>query len=124
MKKAVEGKDGARRVAEQSPKVQVGGSRSSGSPPVDVIAHPCPQDKDVVMDSVDVQIPQSDGTHAAATASRPAPMSVTGTKSGKDGDEDFEDGQVAKVLATTSVGLKRGRSDISSGASSSSSSTS
>ena len=76
------------------------------------------------MDSVDVQIPLTDGTHAAATASHPAPMSVPGTKSGRDGDKDFEDGQVARVLATTSVGLKRGRRDSSSSTSSSSSSTS
>ena len=119
VKKAVEGKDGARRVAEPSPTVQVRGRRSSGSPPVDA----SPQDKDVVMDSVDVQIPLTDGTHAAATASHPAPMSATGTKSGRDGDEDFEDGQVARVLATTSVGLKRGRRDSSSSTSSSSSSS-
>ena len=51
-------------------------------------------------------------------------MSVKGTKSGRDGDEDFEDGQVAGVLATTSVGLKRGRLESSSSTSSSSSSTS
>ena len=62
-------------MAEPSPIVQVGGRRSSGSPPVDA----SPQDKGVVMDSVDVQIPLTDGTHAAASASHPAPMSVTGT---------------------------------------------
>ena len=48
---------------------------------------------------------------------------LTGTKRCRD-DEDFEDEQVAKVPAITSVGLKRGRSGSGSSSSSSSSSTS
>ena len=43
------------------------------------------------MDSVDVDIPMSDGAHATATASLPSPRSVTGTKRGRDGAEDIDE---------------------------------
>ena len=92
-------------------QVQRGGSSSSGSAPGEFIAPPRSQGKDVVMDSVDVDIPMSDGAHATATASIPSPRSVTGTKRGRDGAEDIDEGVVAKVLAVTFGGHKRGRSN-------------
>ena len=82
MKKAVERKEGARHVVEPFPKVQIGGSSSSGSAPGEFIAL-------VVMDSVDVDIPMSDGAHATATASLPSPRSVTVRR---------EAGMVLKIL--------------------------
>ena len=118
MRKEVERKEGARRTMERFPKVQVRGSTSSGCAPVGLTAHPSPQSDDVVMDSADIEILLS----SSANAPIPPPISVTGTQRSRD-DEEFEDEQVAKVPAITSVGLKRGRSDSSSSSSSSSSST-
>ena len=119
MRKAVGRKEGTRRTMEPLPKVQVGGSTSSGCAPVGLTAHPSPQSDDVVMDSADIEIPLS----SSANAPIPPPISVTGTKRCRD-DEDLEEEQVATVPAITSVGLKRGRSDSSSSSCSSSSSTS
>ena len=116
MRKAVELQEGARRTIEPFPKVQVGGCTSSGCAPVGLTAHSSPQSDDVVIDSADIEIPLS----SSANAPIPPPISVTGTKRCRD-DEDLEEEQVAKVLAITSVGLKRGRSDSSSRSSSSSS---
>ena len=57
MRKAVGRKEGARRTMEPFPKVQVGGSTSSGCAPVGLTAHPSPQSDGVVMDSADIEIP-------------------------------------------------------------------
>ena len=116
MRKAVERKEGARRTMEPFPKVQAGGSTSSGCAPVGFTAHPSQQSDDVVMDSADIEIPLS----SSANAPSPPPISVTGTKRSRDDGDHLEDEQVAKVPATSSVGLKRGRSDSSSSSSSSS----
>ena len=47
MKKAVERKEGARHVVEPFPKVQIGGSSSSGSAPGEFIAPPRSQGKEM-----------------------------------------------------------------------------
>ena len=59
MKRAEERKEGARLAVESFPKVQIGGSRSSGGAPVDVTTHPSSPDKDIDMESADVEIPMS-----------------------------------------------------------------
>ena len=64
MRKAQERKEGERRTLEPSPKVQVGGSSSSRSVPVETPAHSSSKEKDAVMDSADVYIPLADGTHS------------------------------------------------------------
>ena len=69
MRKAHERMEGERLPLEPSPKVQVGGSSSSGSVPVETPAHSSSKEKDVVMDSADVDIPLADGTHATAIES-------------------------------------------------------
>ena len=110
---------GERRPLELSPKVQVGGSNSSGAP-VGTPAHSSSKETDAVMDSADVDIPLADRTHATAIESSSSSKSVKGTKRTRDIDEECEDRVAAKIPATTSVGLKRGRSGsstISSGSS-------
>ena len=124
MRKAQERKEGERRPLEPSPKVQVGGSSSSRSAPVETPAHSSSKEKDAVMDSADVDIPLADGTHATASKSSPLSKLVTGTKRTRENDEECEDRVAAKIPATTSVGLKRRRSDSSSSSSTSSSSSS
>ena len=118
MRKSQERKEGERRPLEPSPKVQVGGSSSSASVPVETLAHSSSKEKDAEMVSPDVDIPLADGTHATAIESSPLSKSVTGTKRTRDNDEECEGRVAAKIPATTSVGLKRGRSDISSSSSS------
>ena len=121
MKKAMGRKEGARRMKPR-PKVQMGSSTSSRCAPVDLTAHLCPQNKDVGMDNADIEILLSDGAHATAKASTLPSISVTGTLGGAEMvTKTFQDGQVAKVPATTFLGVKRGRSDSSRSTSSSSS---
>ena len=69
MRKAEERKEGERRPSEPIPKVQVGGSSSSGSAHVEIPAHSGSKEKDVVMDSADVEIPLADGAHVTVSAS-------------------------------------------------------
>ena len=54
VRKAVGRKEGACRTTEPFPKVQVGGSTSSGFAPVGVAAHSSPQSDDIVMDSTHI----------------------------------------------------------------------
>ena len=90
------------------PKVQVGGSSSSGGAPVEVTTHSNSPDKDFDMESADVEVP----------------MSVKGIKRIREGDLEVDEGVAAKVPVTTSVGTKRGRSNSNSSRSTSSSSDS
>ena len=106
MKRAEERKEGARRALESFPKVQIEGSRSSRGAPVDVTTHPSSPDKDIDMESADVEIP----------------MPVKWSKRSGKGDLEVDEGVAAKVPLTTSVGTKRGRSSRSSSSSTSSSS--
>ena len=81
MTKAAERKEGERRPLEPFPKVQVGGSSSSGRAPDPPLAaarywllrhlHIQVQKKDVVMDSAEVAIPLADGAHVTANVSSP-----------------------------------------------------
>ena len=96
---------GERRPLELSPKVQVGGSNSSGAP-VGTPAHSSSKETDAVMDSADVDIPLADRTHATAIESSSSSKSVKGTKRTRDIDEECEDRVAAKIPATTFVGLK------------------
>ena len=102
--------------------MQVGGSSSSGSAHVETPAHSSSKEKDVVIDSADVEIPLADGAHVTVNASSPLSKSETGTKRSRENDEECEDSVATKLPAITAVGLKRGRSDSSSSTSSSSSS--
>ena len=95
-------------------RVQVGGSGSSGRALFEIPAHSSSKEKDVVMDSADVEIPLADGAHVIAHVSSPLSKSITGTKRSRENDEECEDSVATKIPATTSVGLKRGRSDSSS----------
>ena len=75
------------------PKVQIRGSGSSGGAPVYVTTHSSSPDKDIDMESADVEVP----------------MPVKGGIE-KSGEGDFEvDEGAANVPLTTSVGTKRGR---------------
>ena len=105
MKRAEERKEGAPREMESFPKVQIGGSTSSGGGPVDVTTHPSSPDKDIDLKGVGVEIS----------------MSVEGIKRSREGDLEVDEGVATKVSFTTSVGTKRGRSGSSSCSSTSSS---
>ena len=71
MTKAAERKEGERRPMEPIPKVQVGGSSSSGSAPAETPAHSSSKEGDAVVDSADVEIPVADGAYVAANVSSP-----------------------------------------------------
>ena len=104
--------------------MQVGGSSSSGSAHVELPAHSSSKEKDVVMDSADVEIPLADGADVTVNASSPLSKSETSTKRSRENDEECEDSVATKLPATTAVGLKkRGRSDSGSSTTSSSSSS-
>ena len=66
------------------------------------------------MDSADVEIPLVDGAHVTANVSSHVSKSVTCPKRSRENDEECKDSVATKVPATTSIGLKRGRSDSSS----------
>ena len=91
MKRAEERKEGARRAMELFPKVQIGGSTSSGGAPVDVTTHPSSPDKDNGMEGVDVEIP----------------MSVKGIKRSREGDLEVDEG----VATTSSFNYFSGNQD-------------
>ena len=108
MKRAEERKECARRAMDSIRKVQIGGSSSSGGAPDEVTTHSSSPDRDIEMESAEVEIP----------------MSLKGTKRSREGDLEVDEGVAAKVPLTTSVGTKRGRSNSSSSSSTSSSSDS
>ena len=108
MKRAEERKEGASRAMDSIRKVQIGGSSSSGGAPAEVTTHSSSPDRDIEMESAEVEIP----------------MSLKGTKRSREGDLEVDEGVAAKVPLTTSVGTKRGPSNSSSSSSTSSSSDS
>ena len=71
MRKATERKEGERRSVEPFPKGQVGGSSSSGIPLVETLVHSSSKEKDVVVDSADVEIPLAERAPVTATVSSP-----------------------------------------------------
>ena len=64
-------------------------------------------EKEVVMDSADVDIPPADGARVTASVSSPLSKSVTGTKRNRENVEECEDSVATKVRATASVGFKK-----------------